>query len=132
MVLFRYTAPTDRVYLAVGTNMQAAKCKNGTVNTACQAAFLGIHLTSGSSAYFEVSGIDSFIPTSLHSSNGQGTWLWTADHDLDAATDTSEISVFTGRGILSESAGPVWLIGTCMSIVPFFPPDLDDGHAHSL
>lgn len=40
---------------------------------------------------------------------GQGTWVWTADHDLDTSGQTS---VFTGRGILSESAGPVWFIGT--------------------
>ncbi|KAG9310411.1 glycoside hydrolase family 55 protein [Chiua virens] len=78
---------------AVGTNMQNAQCPSGSVNTACQAAFLGIHLTSGSSAYFE------------------GTWVWTADHDLDSAA-SSLTSVFTGRGILSESAGPVWFIGT--------------------
>ncbi|KAH0838819.1 glycoside hydrolase family 55 protein [Lanmaoa asiatica] len=68
-----------RVYLAVGTNMQRANCPNGTVNTACQAAFLGIHLTSGSSAYFE------------------GTWVWTADHDLDVP-GSLQTSIFTGRG----------------------------------
>lgn len=32
-----------------------------------------------------------------------------ADHDLDGP---SQLSLFSGRGILSESAGPVWLIGT--------------------
>ena len=46
----------------------------------------------------------------------QGTWVWTADHDLDA-TGSPQTSVFTGRGILSESEGPVWFIGTCKSIV---------------
>ncbi|KAG0696777.1 glycoside hydrolase family 55 protein [Suillus ampliporus] len=71
----------------------SSQCPSGSVNTACQAAFLGIHLTSGSSAYLE------------------GTWVWTADHDLDTP-GSSQISVFTGRGILSESNGPVWLIGT--------------------
>ncbi|KAF8139667.1 glycoside hydrolase family 55 protein [Boletus edulis] len=78
---------------AKGTNMQVANCAAGSVNTACQAAFLGIHLTSGSSAYFE------------------GTWVWTADHDFDAI-GSPQTSIFTGRGILSESAGPVWFIGT--------------------
>ncbi|KAG9310495.1 glycoside hydrolase family 55 protein [Chiua virens] len=76
---------------AVGTNMQQTQCPAGSMFDSCQAAFLGIHLTSLSSAYFE------------------GTWVWTADHDLDGSGQTS---VFTGRGILSESAGPVWLIGT--------------------
>lgn len=41
----------------------------------------------------------------------QGTWVWTADHDLDGDGIT-QLSLFSGRGILSESAGPVWMIGT--------------------
>ncbi|KAG8220629.1 pectin lyase fold/virulence factor [Butyriboletus roseoflavus] len=76
---------------AVGSDLQYAQCPSSSVNSSCQAAFLGVHLTRHSSAYFE------------------GTWVWTADHDLDASGQTS---VFTGRGILSESAGPVWFIGT--------------------
>ena len=80
---------------------------------------MGIHLTSQSSAYFEVRGINSSSPTLLHSSDDQGTWVWTADHDLDTSDTANEISVLSGRGILSESAGPVWLIGTCKSIVSF-------------
>ncbi|KAG1849256.1 glycoside hydrolase family 55 protein [Suillus subluteus] len=84
---------SDSSLLAAGTNMQYSQCPSGSVNTACQATFLGIYLTSGSSAYLE------------------GTWVWTADHDLDTA-GSSDISIFTGRGILSESQGPVWLIGT--------------------
>ncbi|KAG2335843.1 glycoside hydrolase family 55 protein [Suillus weaverae] len=70
-----------------------SQCPSGSVNSSCQAAFLGMYLTSGSSAYLE------------------GTWVWTADHDLDTS-GSSDISIFTGRGILSESHGPVWLIGT--------------------
>ena len=34
--------------------MQIAQCPSGTQNTNCQAAFLGIHLTPGSSAYLQV------------------------------------------------------------------------------
>ena len=41
----------------------------------------------------------------------QATWVWLADHNLDG-DGTSQISIFAGRGILSESAGPVWMIGT--------------------
>ena len=63
-MLPQYTARTNRTYLAEGTNLQDANCPAGSVNTACQAAFLGIHLTSGSSAYFEVRGVDLLIPTS--------------------------------------------------------------------
>jgi glucan 1,3-beta-glucosidase len=39
--------------------------------------------------------------------------VWLADHDLDG-DGSSQITLFSGRGILSESAGPVWMIGTGM------------------
>jgi glucan 1,3-beta-glucosidase len=38
-------------------------------------------------------------------------WVWLADHDLDGDGET-RLSAFSGRGILSESQGPVWMIGT--------------------
>jgi len=41
----------------------------------------------------------------------QGTWVWLADHDLDLKGE-GQITVYAGRGILSESQGPVWMIGT--------------------
>ncbi|KIJ60526.1 glycoside hydrolase family 55 protein, partial [Hydnomerulius pinastri MD-312] len=66
---------------------------SGTLSSECKAAFIGTHLTSGYSPYLK------------------GTWTWTADHDLDSA-ESGQISMFTGRGILSESLGPVWMIGT--------------------
>jgi hypothetical protein len=62
--VFPQYSRTDRVLLAKGTNLQDANCPFGSVNTACQAAFLGIHLTSGSSAYFEVRRVNLFMPTS--------------------------------------------------------------------
>lgn len=45
---------SDSSLLAAGTNMQYSQCPSGSVNSACQAAFLGMYLTSGSSAYLEV------------------------------------------------------------------------------
>ncbi|KZV89437.1 glycoside hydrolase family 55 protein [Exidia glandulosa HHB12029] len=81
-----------RIGGARGTNLQNAQCPKGSNNpSACSAAFLGLHLTRQSSAYLE------------------GLWVWTADHDIDG---DPQITVFSGRGILSESQGPVWLIGT--------------------
>ncbi|KAJ7837009.1 exo-beta-1,3-glucanase [Mycena olivaceomarginata] len=78
-----------------GTNLQASQCPSsgsgGTTN--CMAAYAGLHLTASSSVYLE------------------GTWVWLADHDLDSSGQT-QISLYSGRGILSESAGPVWFIGT--------------------
>ncbi|KAF9229792.1 glycoside hydrolase family 55 protein [Gyrodon lividus] len=78
---------------ADGTDLQLAQCPAGTLSSTCMAAFMGMHLTPGSSAYLE------------------GTWIWTADHDLDDP-ESHQLSIFTGRGLLSESLGPVWLIGT--------------------
>lgn len=38
-------------------------------------------------------------------------WVWLADHTLDE-DGASQLTIFSGRGILSESQGPVWMIGT--------------------
>ncbi|PIL24167.1 hypothetical protein GSI_13920 [Ganoderma sinense ZZ0214-1] len=78
---------------AKGTNLLVSDCPSGTVNEACSAAYLALHLTKKSTAYLE------------------GTWVWTADHDLDSG-GSLQITAFSGRGILSESQGPVWMIGT--------------------
>ncbi|CAL1705010.1 unnamed protein product [Somion occarium] len=76
---------------AAGTNLQS-NCPSGSDSSSCMAAFLALHLTPQSNAYLE------------------GTWVWLADHDLDGSGE--QLTLFSGRGILSESAGPVWLIGT--------------------
>lgn len=79
---------------AVGTHLQASQCPATKSNySECTAAFLALHLTPGSTAYLE------------------GTWVWLADHDLDVATG-DQVSLYSGRGILSQSQGPVWMIGT--------------------
>ncbi|PCH38148.1 glycoside hydrolase family 55 protein [Wolfiporia cocos MD-104 SS10] len=80
-------------YTPDGTNLQTSQCPAGSDSNSCFAAFLALHLTSGSNAYLE------------------GTWVWLADHDLDSSAQ-GQLTLFSGRGILSESAGPVWLIGT--------------------
>ncbi|KAF7322584.1 hypothetical protein HMN09_00036900 [Mycena chlorophos] len=84
-----------RIGGSAGTNLQASNCPSsgsgGTTN--CMAAYAGLHLTSSSSAYLE------------------GTWVWLADHDMESSAQT-QISLYSGRGILSQSQGPTWLIGT--------------------
>ncbi|KIN97404.1 glycoside hydrolase family 55 protein [Pisolithus tinctorius Marx 270] len=82
-----------RIGGAAGTDLQLAECPAGSQSPNCMAAFMSLHLTQGSSAYLE------------------GTWAWTADHDMEDP-QLRQINVFTGRGLLSESLGPVWLIGT--------------------
>lgn len=76
---------------ANGTHLQDAECSAGSFSPECFAAFLALHITYGASAYLE------------------GTWVWLADHDLDGF---HQLTLFSGRGILSHSQGPVWMIGT--------------------
>ncbi|KAJ7184277.1 exo-beta-1,3-glucanase [Mycena filopes] len=100
---------------AAGTNLQASNCPSsgsgGTAN--CMAAYAGLHLTASSSAYLE------------------GTWVWLADHDLDVASQ-AQISIFSGRGILSESAGPVWMIGTASEHHVLYQYNLVNAKTHYL
>ncbi|KAJ7030627.1 exo-beta-1,3-glucanase, partial [Mycena alexandri] len=100
---------------AAGTNLQAADCpSNGSGGTtACLAAFAGLHLTSESTAYLE------------------GTWVWLADHDLDEPGGGQDlVSIYSGRGILSESAGPVWLIGTASEHHVLYQYNLANAKSH--
>ncbi|KAG8914769.1 hypothetical protein FRC01_003927, partial [Tulasnella sp. 417] len=79
-----------------GSGMQTDNClkQTGHAIAPCTAAHTGLQITSQATGYFE------------------GTWVWTADHDLDH-TGEGQIDVYSGRGTVSESAnGPVWLIGT--------------------
>ncbi|KZS93669.1 pectin lyase-like protein [Sistotremastrum niveocremeum HHB9708] len=78
---------------AQGTNLQSSNCPTSTSasTTTCLASYLAFHITSSASAYLE------------------GLWIWLADHDLDQGP---QLTAFSGRGILSQSQGPVWYIGT--------------------
>jgi glucan 1,3-beta-glucosidase len=81
-----------------GTKLQSSECKKNPdsphdANTACIGSFMQLHITKNASGYFE------------------NVWLWTADHELDQ-DDHSQIDIYNGRGMLVESQGPVWLVGT--------------------
>ena len=68
--------------------------KTQDYKTQCQGVFTMMHITSSASgAYLE------------------NTWFWTADHSLDTG-GSPQIDIYTGRGVLIESAGPTWLYGT--------------------
>ena len=87
-----------RIGGSAGTELQSDTCKKTPdVKTRpkveCIAAFMLLHVTEKASAYLE------------------NTWMWTADHELDLS-DHSQVDIYTGRGILIESQGPVWLWGT--------------------
>ncbi|KAJ5349298.1 Pectin lyase fold/virulence factor [Penicillium brevicompactum] len=77
-----------------GSQQQVAQCPTtAPVSTACQVAYMSMHITKGASnVYLE------------------NVWLWTADHDLESPTNT-QISVYSGRGLLVEGNN-IWLYGT--------------------
>ncbi|KAI9727316.1 MAG: hypothetical protein M1828_006935 [Chrysothrix sp. TS-e1954] len=89
----------------LGSNQQGDVCPTTAakrtpptpINNQCIAAYLSMHVTpSASGLYME------------------NNWFWTADHDLDATTG-GNITVYTGRGFLVESAqGAIWLYGTAV------------------
>lgn len=81
-----------------GTKLQSSNCKKNPTaqhapNPECIGSFMQLHITKASNGYFE------------------NVWLWTADHELDQK-DHSQIDIYNGRGMLVESQGPVWLVGT--------------------
>jgi hypothetical protein len=41
----------------------------------------------------------------------ENDWFWVADHDLEVANQT-QISIFSARGTLIQSEGPIWLWGS--------------------
>jgi hypothetical protein len=101
-----------RIGGAAGTNTGLDKCAAGTADFAsCSAAFLSLHLTKTSSAYFE------------------GLWQWIADHAVEDPNQ-NQTSVFAGRGILSESQGPVWLIGTASEHAGIYQYSLVNARNH--
>ncbi|KAL5633597.1 hypothetical protein ACGC1H_003918 [Rhizoctonia solani] len=80
-----------------GSGVQVNNClatnKNHPIDE-CTVAYLSMHLTEKAALYCE------------------GSWTWTADHDLDDPTQR-QIDVYAGRGILIESKeGPVWFTGS--------------------
>ncbi|KAL4806540.1 pectate lyase superfamily protein-domain-containing protein [Aspergillus unguis] len=87
-----------RVGGAAGTDLQSDTCSKTPNSTTtpdpnCVGAFMLLHITEKSTAYLE------------------NVWSWTADHELDL-DDHNQINIYTGRGILVESQGPVWMYGT--------------------
>lgn len=74
-----------------GSNLQVSQCPTSApVSPACEAGYMSMHITrAATNVYLE------------------NCWFWTADHDLDDASNT-QISIYTGRGLLIEG-NTVWL-----------------------
>ncbi|KAJ7184275.1 exo-beta-1,3-glucanase [Mycena filopes] len=98
---------------AAGTNLEIAQCLPGNDDSGCMAAFMALHLTRDSTAYLE------------------GLWVWAADHTIDEDGIT-QLNIFSGRGILSESQGPVWMIGTASEHHTLYQYNLVNSKDHFL
>lgn len=122
-----------------------ARTRPRTRGTNCFAAFLGLHLTAGSSAYLEVNASHILFVPFVQSSMGRlFVCLFVGDLGLargpryrffGAAYDYGFVSyrpfcsrsngtdldwgiAFSGRGIYSQSAGPVWMVSTPLERCP--------------
>jgi hypothetical protein len=89
-----------RVGGALGSDLDEPNCPKFGFNDQCIAASLMFHVTSQASGYFE------------------NVWAWVADHDNDENMvenfdpTSNQLSVFGARGMLIESQGPSWFLGT--------------------
>ncbi|KAH8892812.1 pectin lyase-like protein, partial [Thozetella sp. PMI_491] len=97
-----------RIGGAKGTSLTATDCPTltGKINPKCIAASMTLHVTKSSSAYLE------------------NVWAWTADHDLDTTSET-QVDIYTARGVLIESQGPVWMVGTASEHAALYQYALD-------
>jgi glucan 1,3-beta-glucosidase len=101
-----------RVGGAKGSQLQLMDCPklSRSINPNCKAASMLMYITRSAPGYFE------------------NVWAWTADHDIDqppsapGASDTgsSQVDIYSARGILIESQGPVWLYGTASEHNAFY------------
>ncbi|RJE25477.1 hypothetical protein PHISCL_02160 [Aspergillus sclerotialis] len=87
-----------RIGGSTGTELQSDKCSKTPKETTkpnpeCVGAFMLFHATEKANAYID------------------NSWMWTADHELDLP-DHNQINIYTGRGVLIESQGPVWMYGS--------------------
>lgn len=94
----------SRVGGFAGSDLQLAQCPTtptvqtppAPVNTNCIAAFMDLHITKSASGLYM-----------------ENNWLWVADHDVEDPSLT-QITIYAGRGLLDESDGPLWLVGTAV------------------
>lgn len=88
-----------------GSNLRLTDCAktpntvitSSNLNQNCISGFMHFHITKPSAGLYL-----------------ENVWLWTADHDIEAA-GLDQITIYSGRGLLDESTnGPVWLVGTAV------------------
>ncbi|KAI1322866.1 glycoside hydrolase family 55 protein [Xylariaceae sp. FL0255] len=90
-----------RIGGTTGSNLSIANCpttpSSSTINTNCISGNLAMHVAQTASGLYM-----------------ENVWLWTADHDIDDASQR-RVTVYAGRGLLVEAtAGNIWLLGTAV------------------
>ncbi|KXT17316.1 hypothetical protein AC579_544 [Pseudocercospora musae] len=86
-----------RIGGSYGTGLSEAQCPGWPTTQPtpeCQGVFLMFHARPESGGIYL-----------------ENTWFWVADHDLEVNNQT-QISIYSARGFLLQSKGPVWLWGT--------------------
>ncbi|EME85443.1 glycoside hydrolase family 55 protein [Pseudocercospora fijiensis CIRAD86] len=86
-----------RIGGSYGTELSEAQCPGWPTTEPtpeCQGVFLMFHARPESGGIYL-----------------ENTWFWVADHDLEVNNQT-QISLYSARGFLLQSKGPVWLWGT--------------------
>jgi len=84
----------------IGSDLDEPTCPKNGFNDQCIAASLMFHVTPQASGYFE------------------NVWAWVADHDNDMNMtqqfdpSANQVSIYGARGMLIESEGPSWFLGT--------------------
>ncbi|KAK3725363.1 hypothetical protein LTR37_000333 [Vermiconidia calcicola] len=108
-----------RIGGSAGTDLQGpseyGNCRKNPssteVNRDCEGVFLMFHATKPSSGVYL-----------------ENTWFWVADHDLDHE-QPKQISLYSARGVLVQSSGPIWMWGTASEHSIFYQYQFQDAQA---
>ncbi|KAK4574985.1 hypothetical protein LTR86_000835 [Recurvomyces mirabilis] len=104
-----------RIGGSYGSNLLLADCakqvQNPSVNNKCLGVFLMFYAAPQSGGVYL-----------------ENTWHWVADHDMEDPLN-QQISVYSARGTLIRSSGPVWLWGTSSEHSIFYNYQIDGASA---
>lgn len=126
---------------AQGSNLDLNQCgasltTGNSINQNCMAASLLLHVTSKASGYFEnvwAWTADHHIDISTNGGMPSLPYISLCFYEcfphpdiciigLENTTEAYEITVYSARGILIESQGPVWMYGTASEHQLSYPP----------
>lgn len=103
-----------RIGGSYGTQLSESECPGWPTTQAtdkCHGVFLMFHATPESGGLYL-----------------ENTWFWVADHDLEVNNQT-QISIYSARGTLIQSQGPVWLWGVASEHSALYNFQIDGAQA---